>query len=142
MGTTQKDADAIKLAVDRGFQFGEPETGNHIVSQIFLASPPHFGDESSVLAEAIDSMNRMMGEDVTVWIDVQSNDVPDYIEPAIIKCRGKGIGIIITHAGKSTSEPGPLLSSALIESVRNAARDGMIWHPLEGKMVHCLRRHY
>jgi len=90
-----------------------------------------------ILADGIRSITRI-DEDVHVWVDVQVDDIPAYVEDAIRLCGGCALRIILTHEDASSHPPGESLSPGLVEMLRQAAAPGFVWHPFAKKMVSSL----
>ena len=78
------------------------------------------------------------GSSTTVWIEVVAKHLPSFLEQAIERFRGFGIGLVVTHAGACSHSPGPLLPVNLRQRISDVNRSGQIWHPLAKVMVNSM----
>lgn len=87
-----------------------------------------------ILAEGLRSITRI-DEDVNVWMDVQGDEIPGYVEEAIRLCVGSALKLVLTHDEASSHPPGENLSPALVDLIRKAAAPGYVWHPFAKSLV-------
>lgn len=87
-----------------------------------------------ILAEGLRSITRI-DEDVHVWMDVQGDEIPAYVEDAIRLCSGSALKVILTHDDASSHPPGKGLSPGLVDLLRKTAAPGYVWHPFAKKLV-------
>lgn len=87
-----------------------------------------------ILAEGMRSITRI-DENVNIWIDVQGDEIPPYVEEAIRLCGGSALKVVLTHDNASSHAPGELLSEALVELISKSAAPGFVWHPFAKKLV-------
>lgn len=92
---------------------------------------------AEILSNAMMDAERFFshGATTTVWVDVTTDEIPPFVTDAIVRCSNYGLGLIVTHNGKSSHAPGDLISVEQRQVVSKASRTGMIWHPLADILV-------
>ncbi|MFV2922213.1 hypothetical protein [Pseudomonas alloputida] len=138
MGYDSRDTAAINAAIAAGFDCslsGTVEADDQVfVHSIKCPSLPDSQDNGKLLANAIEALTRIYPGD-TVWVDVLSEDLPQYVQDAIDSLVGFGTRVIITHNGSATHGNDPRLAEALCNAVRRANVGGALWHPIEKEFV-------
>ena len=75
------------------------------------------------------------GDSTTVWIKVATKEIPRYVDRALERFAGFGIGLVISHGKACSHSPGPLLSGELRQRIASVSRHGQVWHPLVKTLV-------
>ncbi len=111
--------------------------GGCLVLRIEVGKMLGIEDPARTLADALAATQRTTehGAGTTIWLDVISEHLPLPVFEAIRRCEGMGLGLVVTHAGQSTHEPGSLLPESLRGILQKASRGGSIWHPLVQREV-------
>ncbi|MDQ1817225.1 hypothetical protein RBA41_28365 [Massilia sp. CCM 9210] len=135
MGFNQSDADALNNA-QQYFSQMSINTGNTDFQLM------HFKVTKSVLpAEATKILSRALEaatrfhQEMSIWLDVTTDDFPAYVTEAVRSCTGFGLKIIITWNGQSSHAPGLPMDESVLEAIRLAQMTGPVWHPLAEKPV-------
>lgn len=141
MGFNATDLTALNVAMKAGFVIGSNQhvDNSRVVTKI--TCPLHLKciDPSTVLAGAIEAVQRRM-ENMTVWLTFDfDGPIPDYVIPAIESLVAFGTSIIITHGGRSTHRPGDLLDKSLRQVVASANATSVLWHPVAERLVFGVR---
>jgi hypothetical protein len=88
------------------------------------------------LAAAMLTMKISLGAATTLWLDVRSPSIPQFIGDAIARCHGAGWGIVLTHGNTCSHSPDSALSQVLVSQLHGVNRaGGVVWHPLENALV-------
>jgi hypothetical protein len=87
-----------------------------------------------ILTLALEAAMRMQQE-MSTWIDIQTDTFPEFVTHAIQNCTGFGLKTIVTWKNMSSHPPGVPLSEDLLSAIRNAQQTSAIWHPLAQEFV-------
>jgi len=141
MSFNATDSAALNAAKNAGFELGSIQQvgDSYAINKIICPLHPACADASAVLAGAIEASHRWM-ENMTVWLAFDfEGPIPDYVTQAIKSLSAFGTAIVITHDGKSTHSPGPLLDKSLRQVVASANATSVLWHPVAGQLVFGVR---
>jgi len=134
------DSAALNAAHHQGYQYDSQVLEDHMVARLTLGAGVDLllTNSEQILADAIVALERVHGDGsaTTVWLNIDINHVPHFVEPAISKLARAGIGLVVTQGQKSSGPSGNLLPSQLVATVRGCHRSGTMWDPLERKFVH------
>lgn len=139
MSFDRRDTQALNDATNAGIScFGMDSVGdgrNEVyVKKIECPYQPQKPNGDSLLAKAIEAYARIYPKD-TVWVEICSDSIPQYIHKAIKSLSGLGCRVVITHGKSSTHGSGQLLANDLIKDTKAANQAGDLWHPIENKFV-------
>ncbi|WP_139831531.1 MULTISPECIES: hypothetical protein [unclassified Pseudomonas] len=141
MGYNSTDTAALNAARKAGFDIGSfQQVGDsYVINKIICPLRPACTDAGAVLAGAIEASHRWM-EKMTVWLTFDfAGPIPGYVTEAIKSLSAFGTAIVITHDGKSTHSPGPLLDKSLRQVVASANATSVLWHPVAAQLVFGVR---
>jgi hypothetical protein len=131
------DGNALKLAEQAGFHpFSDVTVDSEWpLCRFSCVAIPSCTDPSEILARAIEAADRWAPK-MTVWLDVQAQEFPNYVQDALDKVGHYPAAVVVTHAGKCSHGPNaeltaPELQAALIR----CGRGGGKWHPLLRRVV-------
>lgn len=140
MGWDSRDTAALNAATAAGIKcFAIGVVGDNgrqvMLNKIECPGQPSSGSPEKLLADAIEGITRLSAGGDSLWIEVTSNVIPQYVADAVSALHGFGCRMIVTHGNKSTRGNGVLLDNSLCTAVEAANQGGAIWHPLEQTFV-------
>lgn len=139
MGFNATDAHNLNLARENHFAtIGiKVEDEQCCVIRIEVGRIVTIEQPASLLANAMMSAMRAYnhGDSTTVWLDIQTVEIPTFVLEAIERCRGFGLGLVVTHGEACSHPPGLPLPKRLIDAMERAQGGGWVWHPIAKKRV-------
>ncbi|MFD2274777.1 hypothetical protein ACFS07_36410 [Undibacterium arcticum] len=69
------------------------------------------------------------GDSTTVWLDIKTVHIPEFVAAAIDRCAGFGLGLVVTHGECCSHPPGMPLPDGILSAMGRALRSGWVWHP-------------
>lgn len=88
------------------------------------------------LVEAIKDLERVYGDQTTIWLELVGNGEPTIVLEAVRKLAHFGVKLVVTHGAASSLEDGPSLSAELMAAVRVVQGYGEVYDPSKKAMVH------
>lgn len=132
------DVLALSDAENAGYSYAieQVDTERVVLIRIILPRVEGVGEGRRLARylEAIERFHNNCGE-MTYWIDVVTEDVPDYIREAFVRLVGYGVSAIVTHKGMTSHDAGHPLGVLLSTTIREASGHNQIWHPFRKELV-------
>ena len=140
MGWDSRDIAAMNAATAAGIKcFAIGVVGDNgrqvMLNKIECPGQPSSGTPEKLLADAIEGFTRLSAGGDSLWVEVISDEIPQYVADAVSALHGFGCRMIVTQGSKSTRGKGELLDRSLCDVVEAANLGGAIWHPLEETFV-------
>ncbi|MEJ7804350.1 MAG: hypothetical protein WKG03_00295 [Telluria sp.] len=130
MGFNQNDADALNNAQQYfapvGINTGDPNFGLmhfKITTSELPATAP------MILTLALEAATRF-DQNMSIWLDVTTNNFPDFVTQALRNCTGFGLKVVITWKNQSSHAPGSPMDESVLDAIRHAQLMEPVWHPL------------